>query len=179
MGDFLPLFINGENAEGVASWTTDLDFAKMFRTKDGQLRVGNIAIIFGRAPTRDEIVLNIVELWNASGFEEAVKDYTDRGCAFASALNYYRYEENQSEVVLDAPIKLSETFSFCERVPAYNELIKAAGITTEAEEAEFDKELEENKLWPGSLFWKGQEESLKSVIRTFRTVTKILEKHLG
>ena len=67
--DFFPLFQQGFISEGIASWTTDLLFAKNLK---GAIRGGAQAAIFAAKPTPNEVILNIAALNALPEFRAAV-----------------------------------------------------------------------------------------------------------
>ena len=159
-GDLWPLFWDGEIIEGVASWTTDCDFAKNLFKRD--LRPNSFAAIFRRMPSKTEVVLNIPELWKIAEFRERVDQYVlARGENF-EALD--RFKASQSEIILNAPLTLDNVFSLCEKVPDHETictLLRNENIDISGGEDEVWSRMTATELYPTNNYWLEQVNSQK------------------
>lgn len=164
-GDHVPILLHGSYDEGLASWTTDFEYAKAHK---GDLRENANTAIFGRLPMPDEVILNIKELWALPEFQSAIDDYRQRGGIHSDAL--LNFKDLQSEVILDAPLRTDDIESFCNVIGSFEELFALAGVTPETEEA-FVEKLKDADALPGGAFWLPKEASqrvVKATIRTFQ-----------
>lgn len=159
-GDHAPILLGGSYDEGVASWTTDLDFAKRFK---GEVRGDANTAIFGHVPTTDEVVLNIKALWALPEFQAAVEDYAKRGGANADALQNFR--DDQAEIILNAPLRVEEIEHFCGVIGTFDQLFELAGITSDLEDA-FVQQLKDQDNLPGGTYWLGKDAAQRVVSAT-------------
>lgn len=173
-GDFVPLVRDCGINEGVASWTTDFDFARSFRKFELGPPPTIVAVIFGWEPKPEDLIVNIAGLWKLEGFRKAVQDFGDRKGENAGALLYYR--DTQSEVVLDAPLKLSEVRAFCGSIPSFAHVCKVLGISEEEQEDQLWTLLDKADLIRFGEFWVEEEEALEAVLRMLDNIKPMLEK---
>lgn len=161
-GDMLPLFADGQLNDGVASWTTNQNFAQDFKDS---IRTGTISAIFRHTPQPDEIVINIEALWGLDDFQVAVSAYKDRGGPNAEALMHFR--SRQSEAILNAPLLRDEIIGFCGKSSPFETLCELAGITSEDEQDQFWSALVEANTFPEQPRWLSPE-GVKNVIARVR-----------
>lgn len=103
-GELTDIILLDEKHEGVASWTTEKDYAERFK---GLVRNDAItAAIFAHCPEPHEVVVNIAALWGSPEFIEAAESYRRRSAPFADAL--FNFNSRQGEVVLRVPLRGSE-----------------------------------------------------------------------
>jgi hypothetical protein len=176
-GDFWPFFWDGEIKEGVASWTTDYDFAKFIFKND--LRRGTIAAIFRRYPSQDEVVLNISELWKNEEFVNAVNNYASRNGTHSAALLHFK--SAQSEVILNAPLTLADVHAFCGQVPSLEEICRVAQNThvdIGDDEEEVWSRMVKTNLFPTSEYWIEQEAAQRAVARALDVIGERFKSRL-
>ncbi len=161
-GDMMPLIRDGVLDEGVASWTTNRNFAEEFKDP---LRTGTVSAIFGHKPQKEEVVLNIIALWTLDGFSAAVNDYKVRGGRHADALLCFR--SRQSEVILRAPLLRDEIVSFCGRSSPFETLCELADLTREEDKHAFWKDLIDTNTFPEQPRWLSSE-GVKNVLQRVR-----------
>jgi hypothetical protein len=98
--DLGPLFLGGLD-EGPTSWTLRREYAHRFK---GYYRAESVcAAIFAHSPSPEEVVVNIVRLWEDPDFREALSGYQARGGPNADALE--NFKGDQGEVVLRSKLK--------------------------------------------------------------------------
>jgi hypothetical protein len=159
-GDLKPLILDGRINEGVASWTTDLSYAKTFKELT---RLNNISCVFAHTPTPEEVVLNLKALWDDPDFVNAVKSYVDSRGRYAAALDYFK--ARQYEVVLDAPLVLEEVEAFCDRISPFGHLCETAELTTAAQQEHFWSLMRQADVYPGDARWLDREKSQRVLER--------------
>ena len=147
-GDFVPLFRDGRIEEGLASWTTDLAFAKSFKS---DLRIGQIMTVFECQPTHEIVLVDFPALWSDGAFVESVKAYSAKGGPHAAALENFR--ATQFEVILSASLLAESIVAFGGPVSSADEIAKSGGI----EDLETIEALEDamnvNRIYRGNLRW--------------------------
>ena len=103
-GELKPILLDGEMFEGIASWTTDLDYAKKFK---GFLKPNTkFAIVFKHTPLEDEIIVNIPALWQNAEFTNAVEKFKTESPENARAL--FNFKDYQSEIILKSTLRGNE-----------------------------------------------------------------------
>lgn len=161
-GDMLPLFRDGEVVEGIASWSTDYNYVKNIFKKGH--RAGWIASVFYIEPNEEpNVILNICALWQEKSFRNAVADYEDRAGKYARSL--VNFGSSQSEIILDAPLKLINVKAFCGEVPSLEDLCAKANISTEEDEEGIWKKMCEENLVPTEEYWIEDESALNAIGR--------------
>jgi hypothetical protein len=161
-GDLVPLIRDGTLDEGVASWTTNRNFAQEFKDP---LRTGTVSAIFGHKPQKEEVVLNIKALWTLGDFSAAVSDYKTRGGRHADALLNVR--SRQSEVILRVPLLSDEIVGFCGRSSPFETLCELAGLTRDEDIEAFWKQLVDTNTFPEEPRWVSPE-GVKNVLQRVR-----------
>lgn len=151
-GEKVP-FARGQIDEGVAAWTLDQDYAKTF--KGGIRTDGGLTALFGKTPKQQEIVVSLPALWSSSNFQSAVEDYARRDGVFSDALVNFR--DNQSEVVLDTPLRPEDVCGLCGMASDYDELCERAGISDEAERDRIWKSMIDREIYANEPWWLGKE----------------------
>lgn len=169
-GDHVPILIGGRYDEGVASWSTEFEWLKAFK---GEFRKDANTAIFAHRPEPGEVILNIKAIWQVDGFDAAVNDYKERGGAEADAL--LNFKDKQSEVILSAPLLLSEIETFCGPVGTFDQLFAEAGVAGEQQEDEFVQLLKKIDRFPGDAFWLPREASQRVIRRTLEMFSKKVE----
>ncbi len=89
----------GDNSlpETIAAWTTDLSIAQSF--KNGVPPKGLQGVIFKHIPSSDEIVINLVDVYNSDDFKTSIELYKSKIKNFERGIGCYGDE--QKEVILD------------------------------------------------------------------------------
>lgn len=154
-GDLWPLFWDGEIVEGVASWTTDCEYAKNLFKKD--LRPNSFAAVFRRVPSQNEVILNIPELWKITEFSERVDQYIVERGSDHEALRHFK--DVQSEIIMNAPLTLDDIFSLCEKVPDLDTIcdgLRKQNINVDGGYDEVWSRMVDANLFPTSNFWLEQ-----------------------
>lgn len=103
-GEIIPILIDNDFFEGIASWTKDKDYAKKFK---GIIRHNTkFVMLFKHTPQPNEIVINIISLWEDEEFKKAVEEFKNEDCEAAKAL--INFKDYQSEIVLKSVLKGTE-----------------------------------------------------------------------
>lgn len=126
-GELVPILLQDEFFEGIASWTKDLEYAKNFKGIIKQ-DVKHV-MVFKHFPLPEEIVVNIISLWKDDAFNRAVKQFTEYNNESAKALLHFR--DHQSEIVLRSTLKGSEIENMVGVSSSFQELCDMAGIPEE------------------------------------------------
>lgn len=147
-GDFVPLFRDGRIEEGLASWTTDLTFAKSFKS---QLRLGQIMTVFECQPTREMVLVDFPALWNDRAFVAAVEDYSAKRGTHAAALHNFR--DTQFEMILTAPLLADSIVAFGGPVSSADEVAKSSGIEDHEIIDALEDAMNEARIYQGDLRW--------------------------
>jgi len=168
-GDLGPLFLNGSVVEGLASWTTDKKFAQEFKDP---LREGTFAAVFAHRPSGGEVLANIPELWSDPVFESAVEAYSKRNGANADALLHFKFR--QSEIVMNADLRLDELVALCGKSSPFDVLCELGGLTTDVDRDDYWQRLVKDDKFPEDPTWLTVEQTQDVLQRTKR---KFLEKH--
>lgn len=169
-GDHVPIFLGGSYEEGVASWTIDFDYAKKHKR---EFREDANTAIFAHKPQPQELILNIKALWQIPAFPAVVDDYKSRGGVEAEALLNFKHK--QSEVILNAPLRLEEIESFCAPIGSFDQLFELAGITDEQQQEEFVQRLKETDQLPGGARWLPRDASQRVVCNTLDKLSRKIE----
>ncbi len=168
-GDMEPLMMFGGLDDGVASWTTDRDFAKDFK---GIVRPGAVtAAYFEHKPSPDEVIVNVPALWADGEFVKAAGDYRDRGGREAAAL--FNFAAKQGEIVLHAKLHNDEIRGMVGDAPDFDAVCDQLEIAQEARDELFKKLTETNVNFGGPI-WTSEEGAPRVVENARR---KFLERN--
>jgi hypothetical protein len=113
-----------EKHEGVVSWTTDEKYAERFK---GLLKEDAVTgAIFEIKPKPEDVIVNIVSLWNDNDFVKAVTDYSNKEPENTKALMHFK--ATQSEIILKSPLRGSDIIALTGIASPFDELCDQAGI---------------------------------------------------
>jgi hypothetical protein len=162
-GDMEPLIMFGGLDDGVASWTTDREFAKDFK---GIVRPGAVtAAYFAHKPDRDEVIVNVPALWADVEFVKAAEDYRDRSGREAAAL--FNFGAKQGEIVLHARLHDSEIRGMVGVAPYFEDFCNQVGIAEGARDEIF-KKMEQAGVHFGEPIWTSEEGSPRAILNARR-----------
>jgi hypothetical protein len=147
-GDFEKLFMGSGLDDGPTSWTTDKQFAEVFK---GFWREGETAAIFEHTPGRRDALLNIPALWKDPEFVAAAAAFRDRGGVNSDAL--WGVREKQSEVVLRARLRREKIVGFTGKSSSFDELCEGANITDRTQKDAAFKRLVDEAQYPELPRW--------------------------
>jgi hypothetical protein len=100
-GEIVPILLDNDYFEGIASWTADLDYAKKFK---GIIRPDTkFVMVFKHQPKQEEVIVNIIELWRDENFKKAAIEFQNDDSEAAKAL--FNFKDYQSEVILRSTLK--------------------------------------------------------------------------
>lgn len=103
-GEVTPILIDDNFPEGIASWTTELEYAKRFK---GMIRPSTkFIMVFKHFPQSEEVVVNIIALWKDVDFVNAANKFQAEDCEAAKAL--FNFKDSQSEIILRSTLRGSE-----------------------------------------------------------------------
>lgn len=129
-GEIVPILLDNDFFEGIASWTTDLDYAKYFK---GIIRPDTkFVMVFEHQPKPEEVVINIIELWKDGNFKIAVSEFEKDDSEGAKALLNFR--DYQAEIILRSTLKGSEIVDIVGVSSSFEEICDMAGIPEEKRE---------------------------------------------
>ena len=137
-GEVVPIILNGELHEGIASWSLEMEFTKKFRGL--YRRNTKFAILFKHTPEQSEVIVNLVKLWKNKSFTDAVEKFSNQHPKEAEPL--LRYKDTQSEVILKSTLKGIEIEDIVTMSRAFDELCDMANIPAEKRAAireQYDK----------------------------------------
>jgi hypothetical protein len=103
-GEIVPIILNDDFFEGIASWTLDESFAKDF--KQLVRPSTSFAMVFKHTPNIKEVIVNLCSLWDNDFFKTAVSELNNEEPDIAYPL--LNFKDFQSEVVLRTTLKGSE-----------------------------------------------------------------------
>ena len=108
--ELVPLFIAGYLDEGCpTSWSLDEAVAEKFRGVFDEGDPNSAAgAIFRHVAEPGEVILDIPALWADPEFVEAAESYRRRDGAEAKAIQNFRGDRDQNEVILRAPLLVEE-----------------------------------------------------------------------
>ena len=173
-GEMVDIVLADAKDEGMASWTTDLRFAERMK---GLVRANAVsAAIFCHAPAEDEVVVCLSSLWGAPSFGEAVRAYAARGGKFANVLLNFR--DDQSEVVLTAPLRGSEIVALSGASSPFDELCDRAEIPESDRDRVF-KELVAAGTYPGDPQYIDLAASQRAIARSIHHVYELVQSTLA
>jgi hypothetical protein len=129
-GEIVPILLENDFFEGIASWTASVDYAKKFK---GIVRPDTkFVMVFEHQPKPEEVVINIIELWKDGNFEKAATEFQIEDKDSAKAL--FNFKDNQSEIILRSTLKGSEIIDIVGVSSSFEELCDMAGIAEEKRE---------------------------------------------
>ena len=129
-GEMVPILLDNDFFEGIASWTADLDYAKYFK---GLVKPDTkFVMVFEHQPKPEEVVINIIELWKDDNFKKAVSEFEKDNSEGAKALLYFK--DYQSEIILRSTLKGNEIIDIVGVSSSFEELCDMAGIPEEKRE---------------------------------------------
>lgn len=129
-GEMAPILLYDNFFEGIASWTSDLDYAKRFKGIDRPS--SKFVVIFKKKPRPQEIILNIQSLWNDPDFKNAVQEFEMDDSDAAKAL--LNFKDLQSEIILRSTLKGSEIIDIVGESSSFEVLCDMARIPEEKRE---------------------------------------------
>ncbi|MFL5765764.1 MAG: hypothetical protein ACJ77K_17590 [Bacteroidia bacterium] len=123
-GEAVPIILNDNFYEGIASWTTNPDCAMQFK---GIVKIGTtFTILFKHKPSKEEIVVNINLLWKNKNFRNAVSRFQKEKPEEAKPLLNFR--DYQSEIILRSTLKATEIENIVGVSSSFEELCDMAEI---------------------------------------------------
>lgn len=126
-GEVVPIVLDNDFFEGIASWTEDKDYAKGFK---GIIKYSSkFVMLFKQKPTPEEIVVNIASLWKDKRFIKAAADLKNRDENAVKALFHFR--DIQSEVVLRSTLKGTEIEDIIGLSSSFEDICDMANILIE------------------------------------------------
>lgn len=129
-GEIVPILLDNDFFEGIASWTADLNYAKKFK---GIVRPDTkFVMVFEHQPKPEEVIINIIELWKDDNFKKAVSEYDKEDSEGAKAL--LNFKDYQSEIILRSTLKGDEIIDIVGVSSSFEELCDMAGIPEEKRE---------------------------------------------
>jgi hypothetical protein len=167
--DMSDLILHGLIDEGIAAWTTDPEFGRMFKDL---IRKGSITALFEHQPADDAVVVDIPQLWNDPAFVRDFDAYKAGGGEQADALEHFK--DRQSEVILNAPLLRQDVCGFVGEVGTHDALFAAAAVTAEDEQDDLIDRMIAANVYPGQARWLGREGSQRALRRTAQTILQRL-----
>lgn len=134
-GEMVDIILKDYKSEGLASWTTDVRYAEMFKGKYRDDAV--TAAVFERNPTEDEVILNLSELWQCSDFVEELEKFNEDSPEDCCAI--YNFKDMQKEVILEAVLKGSEICMLSGKSSSFDDLCDSLNIPEPDRPAEFKR----------------------------------------
>ncbi|WP_051935797.1 hypothetical protein [Salegentibacter sp. Hel_I_6] len=130
-GEVTPILTNQDGFfEGIASWSIDIDETKKFK---GIHRPDTkFVMLFKHIPIPEEIVLNIMELWNDEEFVETAEKFKKENPDLAKPIFHFR--DRQKEVILRSTLKANEIEDIVGASSSFEELCTIAEIPQENRE---------------------------------------------
>jgi hypothetical protein len=176
-GEIVPVLMEDEYFEGIASWSTNLEFAKGFK---GYIKPATeFAMVFKHTPTDDEVLVNFPALWENTDFVSAAERFREEKPTEAQALFHFR--DNQAEVVLRSTLKGTEIEDIVAVSSSFDELCDKAGIPEEKRREtwiQYHKNPEGIPIELPSFIGSGATKSaVKQVIEMFKKRIKYAEEH--
>lgn len=160
-GDFRTLVLAGRIDEGVASWTADKQFGEAFKDL---IRDGCVTALFEHRPQREEVVVDLLALWQDRDFAHDAEAYSREKGNNATA--HVRMRDKQSELILDAPLLSEEIVGFVGRVGQDDVFFEALGANTEDAQDAVWKALTAIDAFPGDAKWLGRDGAQRALNRT-------------
>ncbi len=126
-GEIVPIILEDNFFEGIASWSFDISFAKKFK---GLVNPSTkFAMIFKHIPEKEEVVVNICNLWENEFFKKAVENLNEIEPNTAAPLLNFR--DLQSEIILKSCLKGSEINHIVGISSSFDEICDMAKIPEE------------------------------------------------
>jgi hypothetical protein len=126
-GEIVPILLDNDFFEGIASWTANLDYAKYFK---GIVRPDTkFVMVFEHKPKAEEVVINIIILWKDDNFKQAVSEFEKADSEGAKAL--LNFKDYQSEIILFSTLIGNEITDIVGVSSSFEELCDMAGIPEE------------------------------------------------
>ncbi len=130
-GEIVPIILNNDFFEGIASWTLDLGTAKNFKRL---LKQGTtFAMVFKQRPRTEDIIVNICSLWQNEEFKQAVKTLNESSPDIALPL--LNFKDYQSEVILRTTLKGIEIEHIVGTSSSFEEICDMGNIPENEREA--------------------------------------------
>ncbi|WP_291401926.1 hypothetical protein [Daejeonella sp.] len=129
-GEIVPIIINDDFFEGIASWTLNIDCAKTFKKLLKQNT--KFAMIFKQRPKKGDVIVNICELWKNESFIKSVDELNKKDPQIAYPLLNFR--DYQSEVILRTNLKGSEIEHIVGVSSSFDEICDMGNIPQEERE---------------------------------------------
>jgi hypothetical protein len=120
------LILKGRIDEGVTSWTADKGFGEAFKDL---VRDGCVTTLFEHQPQPEEVIVDLLALWQDPEFVGVVDAYNRRNGNNAAAL--LSMGDTQGELILNAPLLRDEVVGFVGFVGEDSEFFEAVGADTE------------------------------------------------
>ncbi|MEL4204832.1 hypothetical protein C9E85_16065 [Plesiomonas shigelloides] len=167
-GELVDIVLKDKKDEGVVSWTTNKEFAEIFKGLQKSNAVSGA--IFEHSPSDDEVVVNICELWKDAEFVAAANQFKERYPN--EAIPLFNFRDTQGEVVLTSPLKASEIIALTGASSPFDDLCDQAGIPESQRDDIFTK-LVQSGHCPGELKYTSRTSAQRIIKNTIR---KIYEK---
>lgn len=129
-GEIIPILIDNDFFEGIASWTKDKDYAKKFK---GIIKPNTkFVMLFKHTPQPNEIVINIISLWEDEAFKKAVEEFKNEDYEAAKPL--INFKDYQSEIILKSTLKGTEIEDIVGISSSFEDLCDMANIPEDKRE---------------------------------------------
>jgi hypothetical protein len=123
-GEMIPIFLNDNYFDGIASWTEEKKIADDFK---GFLKVDTkFAMIFKHKPLPEEVIVNINSLWQDKNFKEAAQMFINDNILDSKYLKGFK--NSQQEVILRSTLKGSEVEDIVAMSRTFEEYSDIIGI---------------------------------------------------
>lgn len=173
-GEVVPIILDNDFFEGLASWTENKDYARGFK---GIIRPrSKFVMLFNHKPLSGEVVVNFVRLWKDKQFQEAAEDLKSRNPDAVSAL--FHFKDSQSEVVLRSTLRGSEIEDIVGLSSSFEIICDMGGIPEEEREELSIKYAKNSKGLPIEFPTFAGSKATKKVIRkTIKKMKDTLQFH--
>jgi hypothetical protein len=128
-GEIVPIVLNNDFFEGIASWTSEIGFAKNFKALIKSSTT--FAMIFKHQPRPNEIIVNVNALWKNREFREAVDKLNIEEPTVAEPLLKMKV---QGEIVLRSTLRGSEIEHIVGMSHSFDEICDKGRIPLEERE---------------------------------------------
>jgi hypothetical protein len=123
-GEVVPILLNNDFFEGIASWSSNLNYAEGFK---GIYREDSAFVaVFEHKPFPNEVVVNIISLWQNDDFKNAVKKFEKERPEDAKPL--LNFKDSQSEIILRSTLKGNEIVNIVGTSSSFDEICDMALI---------------------------------------------------
>lgn len=103
-GEILPILVDDDFFEGIASWTTEKGYAKEFK---GIVKPNTkFVMLFKHQPLASEVIININLLWQDPIFQKEADKFKEADPEMSKPL--FNFKNYQSEIILRSTLKGSE-----------------------------------------------------------------------